>query len=113
MRFTLDKTAPTLTGTVLKTDDKTLEITLSEAVLMKADLATLKSDIQIAKDGSTYEALAGADTVEIRGDKLIITFNSALTTATNKVKIAADALKDAAGNTIAQIETGAIDATTN
>jgi len=70
----------------------------------------LKAAITFAADGSAFNALGENDTVAISGKTVVIKFNTALTGADNKVKIAAEALKDAAGNKIAEIQTEAIDA---
>ncbi|MFK2825570.1 S-layer homology domain-containing protein [Bacillus sp. B190/17] len=109
-----DTTAPTLKTAALATDDKTLTLTLSEAVSNAlADEAALKAAVTVATNGTDFVALAAEDTVTLSGKTVTIKFNSPLTTATNKVKIAANTLKDAANNKNLAIETAAINATTN
>ena len=114
-KVTVDKTAPTLaTESAISLDDekKELTITFSEDIKNATDSEdALRNAITFAADGSAFKALASEDKVEISGKTVVIKFNTALTGADNKVKIAAEALKDAAGNKIAEIQTDAIDAT--
>jgi hypothetical protein len=52
-----------------------------------------------------------ADSVAITNSKLVVTFDSALSTATNKISVAAGALKSTNGAIQAAVQTtGAIDA---
>lgn len=104
--------APEYESHTLDEDKKIVTITLSETVLSNAaDAAALKAAVTIATDGTAYAALGASDTVAVTDGKLVVTFNAALTTATNKIKIAADALKSTNGaiQTAEQV-TDAIDA---
>jgi hypothetical protein len=108
-----DTTAPTLTKAEISANHKSVTLTFSEDIVnATADAAALKVAVQLAKDGTTFAALAPTDTVAISGTTLVVTFETALTTATNKIKVAAEALKDAAGNLTAVITTDTIDAST-
>lgn len=112
VRFLIDVVAPTLANVAIDDSKKVVTITMNEKVSnATADLAALKAKVTVATDGTTFAALGASDSVAITGGKLVVTFNSALSTATNKIKIGADALKDSAGNKNAEIVTNAIDAT--
>lgn len=109
-----DTTAPTLNSASLAADDKTVTLTLSEAVTNNlADDAALKAAVTFAADGTNFGALAAGDTVQLSGNKLTVTFANALTGANNKVAVAPNALKDAANNKNAAINTVALDAASN
>lgn len=104
-----DTTAPTVTGQSLGTDKKTYTFTFSEGIVnATADAAALKAAVTFAADGTTFGALAATDTVVISGNTLVVTFDQALAGATNKIKINAAALKDAAENKTAEITSDAI-----
>ncbi len=60
------------------------------------DLITYTSDAN-AEGGGTYNPLSENDTVTIRKDRIIITFASQISGNYNRIKIAAEALKDRAG----------------
>lgn len=107
----VDTVAPTLSSAAIDSTKKIVTLTLSENVVNNTtDLTTLKAAIKLATNGTTFAALAAADTVAISGNTIVVTFDSALSTATNKIRIDASALKDATGNPTAVITTGAIDA---
>ena len=61
--------------------------------------ATFKAAFTLATDGTTFAALGASDTVTIDGKIVTVTFNVALTGATNKIKISASAVQDVFGNT--------------
>lgn len=97
-----DTQAPTYTSAAISDTSKVVTLTFSEAVESnKATPAELKAAVKFAADGTDFVALGETDTVAIVEGKLVVTFNTALTTATNKIKVAANALKDAAGNALA------------
>lgn len=110
-----DNAAPTLKadGVTLDSTKKIVTLEFSENVVnATANAAALKAGITVATDGSTFSALASGDKVAITDGKLVITFATALSTATNKIKVEANTLKDISGNVITEdITTGAIDAT--
>lgn len=93
-----DTVAPALVSSELAANDKTLTLTFSENIAnATASDALLKAAITTGTtDGTTTTPLASADTVAISGNKLIITFDTALTLNTTDVKVAANALKDTA-----------------
>jgi uncharacterized protein YccT (UPF0319 family) len=108
---TADTTAPTLLSAARDGTKKIVTLTFSEDIVnATAGDAALKAAVTFAADGTNFSALGGSDTVAISDDTLIVTFNTALTTTTNKIKIAAEALKDAADNKTAEITTDAISA---
>jgi hypothetical protein len=110
-----DNAAPTLKadGVTLDATKKIVTLEFSEPVVnATANAAALKAGITVATNGTTFSALASGDKVAITNGTLVITFASALSTATNKIKIEANTLKDISGNVITEdITTGAIDAT--
>jgi len=111
VRFLIDVVAPTLANVAIDDSKKVVTIIMNEKVSnATADLAALKAKVTFASDGSTFAALGASDSVAITGGKLVVTFNSALTGSTNKIKLGADALKDSAGNKNAEFTTGAINA---
>ena len=68
---------------------------------LTSNVTDLKSAIKFATNGTTFNALGASDSVSIistDAKKLIVTFNSPLTGANNKLQIAANSLKDANGN---------------
>jgi hypothetical protein len=106
-----DITAPTLSGApTISANHREVTLTFSENIVKVSTDAALKAAVTFAADGTNFILLVDGDTVEISGATLIVTFSSALTTATNKITVAAKALKDASGNETEEIETGAIDA---
>ena len=70
--------------------------------------ATFKAAFTLATNGTTFAALAAADTVSIDGKIVTVTFNVALAGATNKIKIGAAALQDIFGNVNALYTTSTI-----
>jgi len=104
--------APEYASHTLDEAKKVVTITMSETVLSNAaDAAALKAAVTVATNGTTFAALGASDAVAVADGKLVVTFNAALTTATNKIKIAADTLKSTNGaiQTAEQV-TDAIDA---
>lgn len=91
-----------------------LTITFDENIDLAADdNAALKALITIATDGSNYAALAGGDAVSTpdgSGATLVITFDAALTTATNLIKIGSGAVNNADGVENAEQIVGPVDA---
>jgi hypothetical protein len=105
--------APTLAGATLDETKKLVDIEMS-AVIFNAisfDPIGMKDNITIAADGTTFNALAAGDTINMSGRILRVSLDAALTLATNKIKIAADTLVSVAGVKNAEIVTDAIDAT--
>ena len=109
--FEIDTVVPTYLSATLDTGKKIVTLALSENVVNAGTLAALKAKVTIATDGTNFSALGASDTVAVTNGKLVVTFNSVLSTATNKIKVGADALADSAGNKNAEFTTGAIDAT--
>jgi len=108
-----DNTAPAYQSAALNASLTVATLTFNEALVNNlADLPTLKAAVTFAADGTTFSALAAGDAVAISGSTLTVTFASALSGTTNKIKVAANSLKDAAGNVLASsVTTAALDAT--
>lgn len=95
----IDNTVPA--DATLDSTKKIVTITFFEDVEnATANASTLKAGVSFAANGVTFNALASGDSVQITNGKLVVTFASALTTATNKIKIAANTLKYTNGNII-------------
>jgi hypothetical protein len=74
--------------------------------------ADFKALFTVATDGSTFSALGVSDTVVVTDNRVItITFNSALTTATNLIKMDAEAIMNSIGGLNDAYTTDALDAT--
>lgn len=104
--------APEYVSAAIDVAKKIVTLTFDADVLSNAaDAAALKAAVTVATDGTTFAALGASDTVAVTTGKLVVTFNAALTTATNKIKVAARALKTTNGaiQTVEQT-TGAISA---
>ncbi len=111
VRFLIDIVAPTLASVAISDTNKVVSLTFNEKIGNAcADLTALKAKVTVATDGTTFSALGASDSVAITNGKLVVTFNSALSTATNKIKVGADAIKDSAGNKNAEFTTDAINA---
>lgn len=90
--------APEYSSHALTVGNTVVTITFSETVANNlTDIPALKAATTIATDGTTFAALGASDTVAITDGKLVVTFNSALTTATNKIKVASASLKSTNG----------------
>ncbi|NFO98839.1 hypothetical protein FDC62_11690 [Clostridium botulinum] len=107
-----DKTAPTLQGNpTIDGTKQVVTLTFSEDILNgTANNDLLKAAVTFAADGNVFSALNESDTIEVSGRTLKVTFKSKISGTTNKIKVNAAALKDAAGNETAEITTNAIDA---
>lgn len=103
--FTLDgataldyEYAPSIVSAAVTGTDKIVTITMSETVITNVvDAPALKAAVTVATDGTTFAALGGTDTVAITLGKVVVTFNAALSGATNKIRIAADTVKSTNG----------------
>jgi hypothetical protein len=81
------------------TNNKIVTLVFDKA--LTSNVTDLKSAIKLATNGTTFNALGSADFVSISSTdatKLVVTFNSPLTGANNKIQIAANSLKDVSGN---------------
>jgi len=96
--------------------DDVVTVTFNQNIdLNVADNAALKALIEWAANGSTFIALGGADAVSTpdgTGNTMTITFDTALTLATNAIRFLVGGIKGVDGKSNAQIDTlaGAIDA---
>jgi YD repeat-containing protein len=71
----------------------------------------LKGAISFAANGTSFLPLGATDTVKIEGNKILVTFNTPLIGNQNKIKIAANTLKDSSGVVLtAEVITDEIDA---
>lgn len=104
-------TLPAVASIELDDDFDVCTIIFNKPVFQNAlSDAELKAAITIATDGETFGALNASDTVAIANKVLTITFNTALSTATNLIKIDAETLIDALGNLQAEYTSAALDA---
>ncbi len=104
--------SPEYVSAAIDVTKKVVTLTFDATVLSNAaDSEALKAAVKVATDGTTYAALGASDTVAVADGKLVVTFNAALTTETNKIKVAARTLKTTNGaiQTVEQT-TGAISA---
>ena len=96
-----DATSPSYSGVSIDDGNKIVRIRFSgNLVNNTADIPALKANITFAANGTNFAALAAGDDVAIIDNTLAITFNTALAGNANKIKIAANSLKDAAGNVL-------------
>lgn len=102
--------APVAGAATLDGTKKIITIPYSIGIWKASTAAALKAAVTVATDGTTFGALGGSDTVEVSDFNLVITMESALTTATNKFKVAASALKSVYGVANAEFTTAALDA---
>lgn len=111
-KINTDNTAPTLSKVTLAEDKESVAMTFSEPIYnATANVQALKNSVKFAANGTNFSALDPADGVAIAGKDLIVTFDTALSGATNKIKVLANAIKDKAGNVITtDTTTDAIDA---
>jgi TP901-1 family phage major tail protein len=119
--FTLDgagpldyEYAPAVASVAVSGSNKVATITFTEEIASNvADAPALKAAVTFASNGTTFAALAVADTVAVTSGKLVVTFDSAFAGSANKLKVAARTLKSTNGaiQTIEQI-TGAFAAAT-
>jgi hypothetical protein len=111
--FAADKSGPTISKVTVSSKNKIITVKFNESVLNGSSLAkapdqlvALKNAITIATNADaatpTYSALGATDKVSIVKGKLVITLTTELKGANNKIKLAADALKDAANNKSAE-----------
>ncbi|MDR3601433.1 MAG: fibronectin type III domain-containing protein [Desulfosporosinus sp.] len=90
---------PTFQNVSLDPTNKIVTFVFDRSLI--SNVADLKSAIKFATNGTTFNALGASDTVAISSTdakQLVVTFNSPLTGANNKLQIAANSLKDADGN---------------
>lgn len=80
---------------------KIVTLTFNMAIFNnKASLEELKEAVTYAINGASYTPLNEADQVSIVGKTLTVALNTALTGNSNEFKLAANSLKDAAGNVL-------------
>ncbi|NLY28530.1 MAG: calcium-binding protein, partial [Alcaligenaceae bacterium] len=105
MSLTVDTTAPAYASAVISGENKVVTLTYNKSLV--SNVPDLKAAVTFSANGKTFSALGTNDTVTIDGDKLVVTFETALTGGTNAIKVAANSLKDAYGNIQAQDATAA------
>ena|GEM_PF-2662181 len=97
---------PSLQSALLDVTNKVVTLVYDKA--LTSNVTDLKSAIKLATNGTTFVALGTDDSVAISSadtKNLIVTLKTPLTGADNKFKIAANSLKDAAGNVQTQVQT--------
>lgn len=86
---------------VIDSSKKIVTLTFNMAIFNnKASLEELKDAVTYAINGASYTPLNEADQVSIVGKTLRVAFDTALTGNSNEFKLAANSLKDAAGNVL-------------
>ncbi|MFZ5648477.1 MAG: S-layer homology domain-containing protein, partial [Bacillota bacterium] len=106
-----DLTPPSYVSAELSNGNKKATLTFSEYIVNNTADAALKDAVTLAADGINYAALTAGDSVSITSGQLVITFENPLVSASNRIRVNADTLRDAAGNVKSDITvTGAIDA---
>ncbi|MCP3761229.1 DUF1533 domain-containing protein [Domibacillus sp. A3M-37] len=104
-----DAVAPSKSKESLDESKKIITIEFSEDIFrVGSTAASLKSAIKLSTNGTTFNALATGDTVEIVGNKLVITRSTALEGTTNMIQVAASALQDKYTNKVATFKTAAL-----
>lgn len=85
----------------VESTNKIVTLTFTDNIVNNlTSLDDLKNAITFATDGTTFIALGSTDVVTISGETLIVTFNSALSGSTNKIKVAANTIMDTAGEVL-------------
>ncbi|RTE09205.1 DUF7594 domain-containing protein [Paenibacillus whitsoniae] len=113
--ITADSSAPELQSTYIYNFNKKINLTFNENVVNAlSDITALKAALTISNNGgSTYQALPTDATVATNGNKIVLSFSSALTGNNNRIQLAAGAIKDASNNVIPNITTSALFAAGN
>lgn len=97
----VDTQVPYVKSITINGGKTVITITFNQNINKTGDVAALKAAITLATNGTTFNALGVSDTVgtvDGTAATLVITLNTATVTTTNKIKIAAGAIKDAANN---------------
>lgn len=89
---------------------KIVTIPYDFAIFRKGTVAEQKALVEVSTDGTTFGALDASDAVTHDAMNLVVTFNVALSTATNKIKVKAGAVQSAYGVANAEFTTAALDA---
>lgn len=103
---------PVPTGASLN-DGKTIVTISFDKPIFQNELVTadFKALFEVATDGENFSALGASDTVEVTSNRVVtVTFDSALSTATNKVKMSAEAIMNSIGGLNEEYITEALDA---
>jgi len=103
---------PVPTGESLDDTKKIVTISFDKPIfqneLVSADFKAL---FTVATDGETFAELGASDTVVVTSNRVVtVTFDSALTTATNKIKMDAEAIMNSIGGLNDEYTTDALDA---
>lgn len=101
---------PTASAASLDATKKIITIPYDVAIFRNGTVAEQKALVQVATDGTTFEALGVSDTVTIDSFNLVVTFNAELSTATNKIKVKANVVKSTFGVVNVEFVTAALDA---
>ncbi len=80
------------------TDKKKVTLIFGENLVNNT--ADIKANITFAANGIVFNSLVAGDTVDIVNNTLVVTFSADLNCDTNKIKVAANSLKDAVGNVL-------------
>ncbi|GKX28159.1 hypothetical protein SH1V18_06390 [Vallitalea longa] len=89
------KLIPELQSAEIDETNKIVTLTFSKKINEYTNfIYDFKSNIEIATDGNNFEPLDSNDIVEITGGQVVVTFDNALTTNANRIKIAENTLVD-------------------
>ncbi|WNS81161.1 hypothetical protein RRU94_10125 [Domibacillus sp. DTU_2020_1001157_1_SI_ALB_TIR_016] len=91
----LDITAPVYQGSTISSDNKEVTLIFSEDISGDTEL---KEAVHISTDGREFGSLQEADSAEIDGNKLVISFAEGLRGSKNVIRVEEDTLKDESGN---------------
>ena len=112
----VDDIAPSLIKVTMDKKKRELTLHFSEVVAMATTGANAKeiadrfrANVQMAKGGGAYAALGARDKLTVNGRTVEIMLATPLNSDNNRIKIAADSLKDLLGNLADEIETEEID----
>ncbi|MHA0855708.1 CBM96 family carbohydrate-binding protein [Paenibacillus sp. CMAA1364] len=94
-----DVIAPQVTGASFQEKNSKIVLSFDEKLVNNtANLTIFKQGIKIARDGTTWTALAETDVVEIAKDQLIIRLTDRLSFAGAKLKLDPNIIRDTFGN---------------
>ena len=100
------------TSAAISGENKIVTLTFNKDLkLATGYVGTLKDAVTFAANGTDFVALGASDTAVIAGSTIVVTFDSALTGSTNKIKVTANVLEDLLdGEVLAEVITEAITA---
>lgn len=103
---------PVPTGESLDATEKIVTISFDKPIFQNELVdADFKDLFTVATDGENFSALGASDTVAVTSNRVVtVTFDSALSTATNLIKMDAEAIMNSIGGLNDAYTTDALDA---